>query len=147
MARTLLISLLILSTVTLSAVSQAQTTQPATPVPQSASSGELDDGKVYKESEVDIKAQSSIADLKLKDFDEAAASCPSTKQRVIRLRLVLSRLRKVTDVKVLKEEPKCGLAEALIKDVRTMVFVPAMKDGRAVSVYRELQIKTPAKKK
>lgn len=57
---------------------------------------------------------------------------------LVRLRAVLSSSGKVTDISVVNPLPE-GLTERAVKAARHILFFPAVKDGRRVSQYAELE--------
>jgi TonB family protein len=88
--------------------------------------------KVYSRKEVDEKA--ILRPRLFNDSVPEGVGCPKNRGR-IRLRAVLRKSGKVTDVEALEKSGCESFDKQAIKDVKTRKFTPAKKGGVAVSQY------------
>jgi TonB family protein len=96
----------------------------------------LDEDKVYTVNEVDVKAN---VRNKLEHLPDRKSDCPDTVQ--VSLRVVLRKSGKVTDIAVIKSSG-CSYDQEAIKAVRKLKFDPAVKAGRPVSQFSEIEYET-----
>jgi TonB family protein len=93
-----------------------------------------DGGRVFKPGEVDQKAQ-IIYRAQPQYTEEARANAA---EGTVVLRAVFSADSQVTNVRVVSGLPY-GLTERAVEAAREIRFTPAMKDGRAVSQYIQIE--------
>ena len=91
-------------------------------------------GTVYRSSEVDIKAR--VLSKPMPDFTTEAMQ-HHTSGTVI-LKVIFTSYGKVAAIRAIHGLPD-GLTEASIQAARKIKFVPAMKAGRPVSMYAQLE--------
>lgn len=101
-----------------------------------ASASVLEDDKVFRAQEVDVKAKLRN---KLDSLPVRKTDCPDRVQ--VTLTMVLRKSGKVTDITVLQSSG-CSYDREAIKAASKLKFDPALKDGQPVSQYSEIQYKT-----
>jgi len=104
--------------------------------PQSSPDKVADEDKVYSRKEVDTKV--TILNRKEIDPGKLGASLDCQNGAMVILRVVLHKSGKVTEVKI-KRSSQCSLDVKAEKAVRSIKFMPATKDGVAVSQYIEMK--------
>lgn len=87
--------------------------------------------KVYFAREVTRRAV-----IEEKREPDTSSECPD--RGVVRVRVVLHKSGKVTEVKFIRKM-SCGFDKNVREAARTIKFIPAMKDGAAVSQYATLE--------
>ena len=97
---------------------------------QERNSQEAEDDHVYSYNEVDVKAK--IAN-KMENLPAPGKDCP-TRAGLVRLKIILHKSGKVTDVKIIKGLG-CSYDESTVEAARKFKFTPAVKDGKQVSQY------------
>jgi TonB family protein len=91
-------------------------------------------GKIYKGREVDVKAR-----LTMKPEPPYTKNARHNKvEGTVILRAVFSNTGRVEDILVVSGLPD-GLTEQAIKAARQIRFIPAVKDGKAVSMWMQLE--------
>jgi TonB family protein len=94
----------------------------------------IDYGKIFKPNEVEQKAR--ILQKPSPEYTEEARKNQIT--GTVTLRMVFSSSGAVTNIRALSSLP-FGLTEKAIAAARQIKFTPAMKDGRAVSQYIQVE--------
>jgi len=89
---------------------------------------------VYQPKEVDVKA---IVDKRKMKYP-TGRDCIDSEVKVV-LRAVLHSSGKVTDVEILEDSSCKNFQNAAIGAARKLKFIPAKKNGIAVSQYQELE--------
>jgi len=102
------------------------------PTPDAATT--TDYNRIFRSSEVTSRAR--VLDKPEPQYTEVARKNQVTGTVV--LRVVFSSSGQVTNISVIRGLPD-GLSERAIAAARQIRFVPAMKDGRAVSMWMELE--------
>jgi photosystem II stability/assembly factor-like uncharacterized protein len=92
----------------------------------------VEEDKVYTDKEVDIKANFN----KLEDQPQFKSDCPDNVDII--LRAIMHKSGKVTGVTLIKGAG-CSFDIEAIKAVRKLKFTPAIKDGRPVSQYLDVE--------
>ena len=117
-----------------SAETLGQDTKPSpSPTPQERQESKNEDERVYKATEVDVKAK---VKNKLKNLPELRSDCPEV--ATVTLRAILHKSGKVTEV-VLIKGVGCSYDKQAIEAVRKFKFTPAVKDGLVVSQYADIE--------
>lgn len=135
MRRTTILALLFLCCATISFGQAAQQTQTTGNVPPQ--------DLVYEEHEVDIKAKlkdEPKGNVRTKRSDNSflpfTNACPA--QGVTTVRIIVNKTGKVTEAKVLKGSECSSFDKKMAEDARKIKFIPAVKDGIAVSQATEV---------
>ncbi len=101
---------------------------------QSATAGNRDTGSIYKGKEVDQKVRVT----KKPEPSYTKAARKHDVEGTVVIRCVFAATGQVTNIHVVSGLPD-GLTERAIKAAEKIKFVPAMKDGKPVSMWIELQ--------
>lgn len=137
MKRLIRLTLIVVFMQTCLFVSAAQIgNQNSTPSLQEHEKGASAEDKVYTYKEVDQKAQIKN---KLKNLPRLNSDCPNTVKAT--LRAILHKSGKVIEVTLIKGAG-CSYDREAIKAVRKLKFIPAMKDGKLVSQYIDIEYKS-----
>jgi TonB family protein len=102
--------------------------------PKSQSSRAADPEQIYESKDVDQK-------VKILKKPEPGYTRESQEREIdgtVVLKAVFSSIGKVTNITVVKELP-AGLTQKAIEAARKIKFKPALKDGRPVSVYMQVE--------
>lgn len=89
-----------------------------------------DDERVYTAGEVDVRAKVTN---RMENLPEAGRDCPE--EGLVRLRIILHKSGKVTEVRITKGMG-CSYDESAVGVARKFKFTPAVKDGKHVSQYQ-----------
>ena len=95
-----------------------------------------DDDKIYTVKEVDVKAK---VKNKLEHLPDRKSDCPENVR--VSLRVVFRKSGKVTDVTIRKSSG-CSYDQAAINAVLKLKFDPAIKNGKQVSQYSDIEYST-----
>jgi TonB family protein len=98
-----------------------------------------DDDKIYTVKEVDVRAK---VKNKLEHLPDRKNDCPENVN--VSLRVVFRKSGKVTDVTIRKSSG-CSYDQEAIKAVLKLKFDPAIKDGRQVSQYSDIEYSTTSR--
>jgi TonB family protein len=95
---------------------------------------ELETGRIFTGSEVDVKPRL----LKKSEPSYTEKARAEGIAGTVVLRVVLSATGKVTNIRVVSGLPH-GLTKRAVDAARKIKFVPAMKDGKSVSMWMQLE--------
>ena len=98
-----------------------------------------DDDKIYTIKEVDVKAK---VRNQMENLPRRKIDCPENVS--VSLRAVFRKSGKVTDV-IIRKSSRCSYDQEAIEAVLRLKFDPAIKDGRQVSQYAEIEFNTTSR--
>lgn len=98
-----------------------------------------DDDKVYTVKEVDVKAK---VKNRMENLPRRKNDCPENVS--VSLRAVFRKSGKVTDV-IIRKSSRCSYDQEAIEAVLRLKFDPAIKDGKQVSQYSEIEFNTTSR--